>query len=250
MIIVILTTETPHHIAFVRAIARAFPDCHVLDEQRRVAPRFAVHHPFEDARDAFERVRWFDGVPIGFSTFARTTVVGSVNDADARAVLDEVRPDVILSFGVGKIGTEVIARCPERIVNLHGGDPEEYRGLDSHLWAIYHRDWSALTTTLHFVNEHFDDGGIIQQATVPLRRGMELHELRAANTETCAAITLAALRMYERSGRFSSRPQQRSGRYYSFMPTPLKAMCVEHFARYAATLEERVSLHETLREIV
>lgn len=236
MTIVILTTDTPHHVYFVREIARAFPDLHVVDEQQRIVPRFETRHPFEDARDAFERSRWFDGRVVLLRDLAQTTAVDSVNDLGL-AALDVARPDVVVSFGVGRISATVIGRFHGRIVNLHGGDPGEYRGLDSHLWAIYHRDWRALVATLHAVNESFDDGAIIAQAPVPLHRGMALHELRAANTEACTAMTLEALRTYMRIGTFPLRAQQQKGRYYSSMPAVLKAICIEQFTRYTATLE-------------
>ncbi len=239
MTVVILTTETPHHAYFVREIARAYPGARVLSERRRATFPFPTHHPYEGARDAHECARWFGGAEPSVAEFAPTTSVESVNDAEALAVLDAVRPDVVVSFGTGKIAAPTIARCPTGFVNLHGGDPEQYRGLDTHLWAIYHRDFIALIATLHRVNERFDDGTIIVQAAVPLRRGMPLHELRAANAETCAALTLAALDRRARDGRFLDRPQRTRGRYYSAMPVVLKAVCIERFAQHTETLAEQ-----------
>ena len=64
------------------------------------------------------------------------------------------------------------------------------------------------------------------------------------NTEACTAITRTACDQFARLGCFLDRPQRTRGRYYSFMPVDLKAICVERFARYTATLEERVSMRE------
>ena len=48
-------------------------------------------------------------------------------------------------------------------INLHGGDPEKYRGLDSHLWSIYHEDWASLVSTLHVVSKDLDAGDSIEK---------------------------------------------------------------------------------------
>ncbi len=122
------------------------------------------------------------------------------------------------------------------MLNLHGGDPENYRGLDSHLWAIYHRDFEALVTTLHFVTSELDDGDIVGQMRVPLRSGMALHQLRAANTEVCVELTVSALEALRSRGVLDARRQLRCGRYYSFMPTPLKELCNRRFATHTSRL--------------
>ena len=37
---------------------------------------------------------------------------------------------------------------------------EKYRGLDSHLGALWHRDYSELKTCLHQLSDTLDDGDI------------------------------------------------------------------------------------------
>jgi hypothetical protein len=44
------------------------------------------------------------------------------------------------------------------------------------------------------------------------------------------------MRELQETGTIVSRPQRQAGRYYSFMPAVLKAMCVDKFQRYCATL--------------
>src|SRR3954469_12397642 len=124
----------------------------VVLETRAHDPGFETHHPFEDERDAYEREVLLDGAPTGIGGYGPTHVGESVDDAPARAALAELAPDLLVSFGTGLIATDFIADAPVPLVNLHGGDPEEYRGLDTHLWAIYHRDFGALVTTLHAVD--------------------------------------------------------------------------------------------------
>jgi hypothetical protein len=238
MKLALLTTDTLHHAAFARALGGVFPIGTVLLETRPAAQPFACAHAFEAEREAYERDLFFGGRTASVRDFAPGPDFADVNSPEAREALRRAAPDVVVVFGTGKLKADLIEAYPERLVNLHGGDPEEYRGLDSHLWAIYHRDFGALSTALHFVDRELDTGRIIQQADVPVFRGMGLHQLRAANTEVCIDLCVAALSAFQRLGRFPARRQRRKGRYYGAMPSQLKDLCVTRFAAYAAGLGE------------
>lgn len=236
MNIVVLTTETLHHCYFVRQLVRAHPVELVVVEHRLAQPPFETRHPFEDRRDDYERAAFFEGREQTIDRFAEALEVETANDDETLQRLDRIKPDAVVVFGTGKLSREVIEHCPQGMVNLHGGDPERYRGLDSHLWAIYHRDYDSLKVTLHRVNERLDDGEIVLQAPLPLRRGMMIHELRRHNTEVCVDLVSSALESRRRSGCFQSRPQRRIGRYYSFMPAVLKDCCQSRFESYTRGL--------------
>lgn len=233
MKIVVLTTETLHHTYFVQTLAREFPPEMVVVERNILAPPFETHHPFEDIRDTYERQAFFGGKNVSLGNVANTLVVGSVNEPAAMACLRKIAPEAVIVFGAGRISKEVIQICPDGIINLHGGDPEEYRGLDSHLWAIYHDDFDSFVVTLHRVNEKLDDGDVILQGRINITKGMRLHELRRHNTELCIRLVFSALDMFKRHRHFISRPQRECGRYYSFMPSTLKDICVVRFRKYA-----------------
>lgn len=236
MKIAVLTTQTPHHAYFVQELVKKFPLEIVLIERNHITAPFPVSHAFETKRNEYENEVFFGGNERMLAEFAPVTEVDSVNGKESVAQIDRISPDVIINFGTGKISKEVITRCPDGIINLHGGNPEEYRGLDSHLWAIYHKDFQQLISTLHRLNERLDDGQIIAQAPVPLKRDMKIYELRRYNTELCVKLTLSTLEMYQKNGEFTARPQQKQGRYYSFMPAPLKEICQNYFERYTSTL--------------
>ena len=57
---------------------------------------------------------------------------------------------------------------------MHGGDPEYYRGLDSFLWAIYHKDFNKFYVTLHNVNNTFDSGGVIYKKKLTFNRKTQI----------------------------------------------------------------------------
>lgn len=232
MKIAVLTTETPHHIYFVRELQKIFGDLIVLSETQKLKATFETSHSFEWLCREFEWNRWFNGRETELSDYAKAYSISSVNDENAIKAIDKENPDVVLVFGTGLLKQDVIRVCPSNIYNLHGGDPQSYRGLDSHLWAIYHRDFSGLVTTLHRVEASLDSGDIVLQGQIPLTKGMGLHMLRAANTQLCVQLAVATIDMCSRFGNAVSSRQRQVGRYYSFMPSALKSICCKNFEKY------------------
>ena len=135
---------------------------------------------------------------------------------------DEVKahePDVIFVYGAGKLDWE-IREAAEYVLNFHGGDPELYRGLDSNLWAIYHKDLDAVQVTLHHVDDGLDTGDIVFQTQLSARSAADLQ----AQTElACVQLAHLALHGIE-TGFLPRRAQRTRGRYYSRMPQELREL--------------------------
>ena len=232
MKIAVLTTETPHHIYFVRELQQVFGDVIVFCETQNVMATFETYHSFEGVRDEFEWNKWFNGQKMKISSHAKTYYFTNMNEKAATKTLEKENVDLVLVFGTGLLKDNLIRVCPINIFNLHGGDPEHYRGLDSHLWAIYHRDFSGLVTTLHRVDATLDSGDIVLQGQIPLTQDMGLHELRALNTQLCVELAVTLIDMYSRNGKIVSCRQRQAGRYYSFMPSALKYICCKNFENF------------------
>src|SRR6185312_14163853 len=108
--------------------------------------------PYEAERDAHD-ASLLNGTE-SFSDLADTWIVESLNDSPDP--LRALKPDVLLDFGTGKLSPEVLAVPRLAALNLHGGDPERYRGLDTHLWAVCQLDFEALVTTIHHMDATLD----------------------------------------------------------------------------------------------
>lgn len=132
-------------------------------------------------------------------------------------------PDVVFVYGANKLGPELVHAAPY-VLNFHGGDPERYRGLDSHLWALYHRDYDALQVTLHHVDDGLDTGDIVFQTQVDLSLACSLDDLSFRTMEECIRLAHLALRGIE-DGYLPRRKQRTVGRYYSRMPDELRGRC-------------------------
>ncbi len=237
MQLVVLTTDTLHHARFIKEVSAHYPIAEVFAETSSTPPPFETQHSFEDLRDAYESEIWFSGEHVSVSDIMPCHRFRNINDPEAVKALQESAADVVVIFGTSRLTATTIAAAGKTVINLHGGDPEAYRGLDTHLWAIYHGDFANLITTIHRVNPTLDDGEIISSLPVALSQGMKLHQLRAANTEVCTRLTLAALDQFNENNEIVSRPQRTKGRYYSFMPAALKELSVNKFHRYTETIK-------------
>lgn len=236
MKLVVLTTDTLHHCYFVRELNLRFPIVAVFVETIALKPPFDIVHSFEADRDDYEKKVWFDEQAVGLTDIASVKCFDSINDDEAVQALKRLEPDVVVVFGTGKLSPEVISTCPHGMLNLHGGDPQYDRGLDTHLWAIYEERFDALVTTLHRINQRIDDGEVVAKAQIQIKPNMKLHQLRRANTEACLELVLGALNEYKVAGCFSSEPQQAQGRYYSFMSTEKKTQCQQKFNQFTSRL--------------
>lgn len=238
MRIAILTTQTPHHAHYVRTLAERFDIVSVLLETEAVQPPFKTAHSFEAERNAFEVEYWFGqgSAEPDIGEFTHCARFASLNDPDALKHVNTISPDIALVFGTGRLERGMLDLLPGRIFNLHGGNPEEYRGLDTHLWAIYHGDFDGLVTCLHTAEPELDTGDVIAIRPVPVVRDMELYQLRAANTGVCIDISAEQLNLLNSGKQLQFRPQRSKGRYYSFMPSCLKSLCVDKFRRHMEKL--------------
>jgi methionyl-tRNA formyltransferase len=232
MRVLVLTTETPHHVHFVRELIAAGHSVTVVNEHT-TSPAGSTGTEFQHQRDAYEQSLWFgDKVP-SLDDLCRTCVVAGVNTLDGMEVLRRSQADVAISFGTGWIKTEALTCLPMERWNLHGGDPQKYRGLDSHLWALYHRDSEALVTVLHTLDPDLDRGAIIAGSAIDLTRSPELHMLRAANTELAISLVLGSLAYLEAVGQVPRMPQAAIGRYYSALPAALLETCERRYVAIA-----------------
>lgn len=236
MRIVILTTGSVRRRYVVRELQRAFPIARVFVETRQANPPFPVTHEIDSAARDHERQLFFDGDAPPFAALADIEQFDRLNSREAARAIAEAKPDILAVYGTGRIANEVIALCPAGSVNLHGGDPQAYRGLDCPLWTIYHRDYAALVETVLRLSPEIDGGDMVAKLPVPVTPEMALHEFRASSATTVAALLANAFRHFEADGEFEGVKQRRKGRYYSSMPAIMKDLCVRNFEKYTASL--------------
>ncbi len=236
MRVIVLTTGSLRRRYFVEALVSSFPVAHVFVETGALQAPFETFHPFERQSRDYEKKLWFQGNSPRFGEIAAVEYFDSLNDPMAVKAISDARPDIMIVWGTRKLSDELINVCPDGAFNIHTGDPEQYRGLDAHLWTIYHRQFEALKVTMQRLARELDTGDMIASASIPLSSGMRLFELRSASTQAAVDQVRDAI-LELRSGKTpASRPLCSVGRYYSFMPRVLKDLCVKRFEAYTAKL--------------
>lgn len=227
--VLVLTTETSHHIHFVRQLVEVGYQVSVLSEKQVTSSR-ASFREIEARRQEYEDGRWFPDGSLRLADLCPTVPTTSVNSAEGLLALDQLSPDVAITFGTRWIRKDALQLLPFERWNLHGGDPQKYRGLDSHLWALYHKDHCALTSTIHVLDPDLDAGDIIAGSQIDLGSAPELYMLRRANTDLVVDLVLGSLAHLEAVGRVPRMPQALNGRYYSSLPSVLWDKCTESYA--------------------
>ncbi len=231
-----LTTQTTHHAFFVQQMNPHAQVVGCVLESTGIKAPFETHHEYLNEQAAYERTNFFCGEECIIENLCPFVSVNDINDALSLAAAQDWRPDMIVAFGVRRLKPETIENLPGLLLNLHGGNPEKYRGLDSHLWSIYHSDFDSLITTLHVLTPRLDAGDIVMHQQIPLRKNMLLHELRAANTKVCIDLVKGAVDVLSSHGKLTLTKQEETGRYYSFMPAVLKDQVKHRFEAYTRKL--------------
>jgi phosphoribosylglycinamide formyltransferase-1 len=101
------------------------------------------------------------------------------HDADVIAALHHAQVDLICLAGYMRLlSSHFIQAFPNRIVNIHPSLLPAFPGMDAQKQAL---EYGVKVTgcTVHFVDEHLDNGPIILQKTVPVLDGDDVQTLSA-----------------------------------------------------------------------
>ena len=116
----------------------------------------------------------------------------------------------------------------KNIINVHMGDCFQYRGLDSNLWALYHRDFNSLGISIHYVENILDAGSRILHHRIDKPDSYADLIDRQIITTTKAITSVSNI--FEQTDKPIVQTNDALGRYYGFMPAQLK----QHlFQRYS-----------------
>jgi phosphoribosylglycinamide formyltransferase-1 len=137
------------------------------------------------------------------------------HDAEVIAALHHAQVDLICLAGYMRLlSSHFIQAFPNRIVNIHPSLLPAFPGMDAQKQAL---EYGVKVTgcTVHFVDEHLDNGSIILQKTVPVLDGDDVNALSARILEQehaaySEAIGLLLSGEVEIQGRAVVRRQVRS----------------------------------------
>tara|TARA_B100000780_G_scaffold248499_1_gene193842 strand:- start:682 stop:1386 length:705 start_codon:yes stop_codon:yes gene_type:complete len=228
--ILILTTDTYHHLFFTREIKKKYKNLSIVLEKKINKFSFRTHHKIIIEIKKFEKKYFFKNKD---EKFINEKIFNNINDANCIKHIKKIKPDVIISFGIGLMKPKFLNNFKDsKIVNLHGGDIQHYRGLDSHMWSIYHNDFKSLITTLHYVNKKIDSGNIIFKKKILINSRTKFVSIRALNTIICVKLVLKFLRLAQVRKKIKTKKIYLLGRYYSAIPEVLFKRCIKNYQKY------------------
>ena len=235
MKIILLSSDTTHHRYFINSLLDAGIELEkIVFETGKVKPKFKTGPLFESDEEKFEKNYFFKSTSYNLPNI-EICKVKNINSEQVLEMLRRVKPDLGIVFGTGLIKKNVISSFKDGLINVHRGIAQKYRGLDSDLWAIYHQDYKSIGVTIHLVEEKLDTGAIIYQKEMKLIKNMKIFQIRYYTTLIATDLVKKTIADYS-SGALQPVPQEKIGRYYSFMPLDLKSIVTNRFNLYCKNI--------------
>tara|TARA_Y100000768_G_C23948257_1_gene668766 strand:+ start:645 stop:1346 length:702 start_codon:yes stop_codon:yes gene_type:complete len=230
--IIILTTNTLHHNFFINELSKKYKLTIIYE---RIYKSKNISH-FEKKTNEFEKKVLGKNKILNLSNELKLLKTDSINENKVISYLEGKKNKLILSFGVKKISSKILNISGKYIFNFHGGDVNEYRGLDSHLWAIYNNNFRSLVVTLHKVDKDLDTGRIYAKKKLQLNHALKIHNLRYETTKICISLGDKLINKYLKNKKINLKQKHHPGKYYSKMPYFLHDQVYNNFKNKLANL--------------
>ena len=96
--------------------------------------------------------------------FPHRRTVSSVNSQETKALLRQLRPEVVVVSGTRIISPAVLESISAPFINTHAGITPRYRGVHGGYWALVEGRPDLVGTTVHRVDRGIDTGEVLGQA--------------------------------------------------------------------------------------
>ncbi len=199
----------------INALARHFPDLHVIQEQAE--PKSAL------LRRRARRLGWFIALgqlatmtasrlgkrlaakrsneiirEHGLSSAADGTIpmtqVQSLNDPACHAAVTSLKPAAVFTISCRILSPATIAAIPCPIINFHAGINPTYRGQMGGYWALVGGDKDNFGATVHLVDSGTDTGASLYEKRLAPSPADTLATYPLLLTAACVDISVQALR--------------------------------------------------------
>ena len=102
------------------------------------------------------------------AAYISPTIVENPNSAEVIASIKALDPYFILTFGGAIYGKALCACARGLALNQHDGWCPDYRGSETVDWALYHRDLSKVSNTVHILTDGMNSGPILRRSSACL----------------------------------------------------------------------------------
>lgn len=129
-------------------------------------------------------------------------------------LLQSAKPDLTVVMGTSILKGHVLSAAGPHVINIHGGYLPDYRGNHCFFFAMYHRRFDRIGSTIHFLNAGIDTGDIIE-VVVPRIGPEDNAEMLYCRAEKRAIHRVSELiHAVQDGGEFKRTPQPFRGHLY------------------------------------
>ena len=158
---IVLCTDYEHRHRFIaHHLGKNFDDIFVFHEKK--ADMVKSDHLAERTRIEIETLEFNNA-----NSYNHTVITkGEINSGVNIQKLQDMNPDIILSYGCSILSDEFIEKVPGIKLNAHLGLSPYYRGAGTNFWPIFNHEPSFCGVTYHEVTNKIDGGNIYNQRRV------------------------------------------------------------------------------------
>lgn len=121
-------------------------------------------------------------------------IMTSHNSAECEALLDTLKPDVIVVYGTAILKAHIFTKAKHVCLNMHTGLSPHYRGDSTLFWPVYYNDPEHLGVTVHKLVADVDGGDIVYTGKVEYEIGDGEAELFAKGVKVGTSLYLQAVK--------------------------------------------------------
>ena len=103
--------------------------------------------------------------------------LSDLNSIKVINIAKKYKPDLVICYGVTLLKKNLLSNLPKKIINIHSGLTQKFRGYASNFWACYMLEPNNVGATIHYVIEKADQGNILHQVRTDLKTHYNLHDL-------------------------------------------------------------------------
>ena len=235
MRVLILSTPTKHHTYFINKVAELHNICGIIYERKILKKDYPTGPFYDNLADKFEDKFFENEVPNDLSDDLKKKIVEvhSVNNKHLQKYIKSMSPDLIITFGTGIVKPYIFNTAKWGTINIHRGQIDKYRGLDSDLWAIKNKDFDNIGVAIHYVDEDLDTCDVLSKGKVLLSNVEEIYHLRYHTTILATNMMLNVLEKFQyENGKIEGEKQTEFGEYYTAMSLEEKHLTEDIFNDY------------------
>ena len=228
--LILFTTDTLHHRYFIQEL-NLIENIEIIifmlkDKNKKL-------NNFDFLQNNFEKKKFFRNKRYLIKN--KKFFVSNINSKKTIKKIQSIRPDIGILFGTKKVNEQFIKLFDNKLINIHRGIMEKYRGLDSEFWASYHENYSSIGSTIHIVNKELDKGKILLQKKLILKKNMKCYQLRYYTTKIASEGILKIIKDILNNKK-KLKKKQIHGKYFSSIPQEIKEKACKNFNQFCRNI--------------